>query len=124
MAEPPKNDDWSELQREFNSRLETLKNKIQERYTKANEQHRETLGTIEGLRGLITKRSYDFGYDAGDEDEISKTTDINELRKKARRQREKAQRGARFRKWGKAAAPLLIGLGAGLWEIFKRIVMK
>lgn len=53
---------------------------------------------------------------------------VRELERSARTHRARAAaeelQRKRLQRWGAAAAPVLVGLGAGLWQLFKAVVLK
>lgn len=130
MVPPENSDDWRKWRLSIDERLDAGNKRFErneelasERYKKAGERHREVMGAIEGLRAKHSRGLPEY-KDVEEEDEISGVTDVEELQKKARRQRAARKSAERWKKWGKALAPVLVGFSIGIWEIVKHTVLK
>lgn len=129
MVPPDDNADWRDWRRKIDKRLEEGDRRFArneevaaERYKTAGERHREIMGALEGLRAKKARGLTPYVEDG--DDDISSVQDLDELKAKARKQRTEARSARRWKKWGKALAPVLLGVGAGLWELFQHFVVK
>jgi hypothetical protein len=129
MVPPDDNADWRLWRRKIDERLEVGDRRFArneeiaaERYKTAGERHRELLAAIEGLRAKRARELPPYVEDG--DDEISGIDDLNELKQRARKQRASAKSAMRWKKWGRAAAPVVAGASIALWEMVKHWIIK
>lgn len=95
--------------------LQTLNKRLDDGERRQGQRHAELMGSVEGIRRKAEKVRYPT-YSDEDADAISDVTDIEEVRKKARQQRDIVKHTRRVARGG---IPIAIVIGGVIWELIK-----